>query len=168
VAVTFFTRTTAAAGLMRPSTATGAQNAAVDHDLERFVLAQGPPVYDRVLLELRQGQKTGHWIWFIFPQIAGLGFSESSRYYAIASLDEARAYLAHPLLGPRLRECSGIVAGTRGRTAQQIFGALDAVKLRSCMTLFRRAGPDEAVFGQVLERFYAGVADPATDRLLAG
>ena len=136
-------------------------------DLDRFVLAQQPPVYDRVLDELRQGRKTGHWIWFIFPQAAGLGRSEMSRYYAIASLAEARAYLAHPVLGPRLRECAGIVAATTGATAEQIFGAVDAMKVRSCMTLFGRAAPDEAVFRQVLDRFYGGVADPATEQLLA-
>ena len=137
-------------------------------DLDRFVHAQQPPIYDGVLLELRRGQKTGHWIWFIFPQLAGLGRSETSGQYAIASLAEARAYLAHPVLGPRLRECSGIVAGTRGRTAEQIFGVLDAVKVRSCMTLFHRADPDEAAFREVLERLYGGAADAATDRLLSG
>ena len=139
----------------------------MDHDLDRFVLAQRPPVYDDVLTELRRGQKTGHWIWFIFPQVAGLGRSEMSRYYAIASLEEARGYLAHPVLGPRLRECAGSVALTNGRTAEQIFGAVDAMKVRSCMTLFHRAAPDEAVFRQVLDRFFGGVADPATDQRLA-
>lgn len=139
----------------------------MDDDLDRFVLAQQPPGYDRVLGELRRGRKTGHWIWFIFPQVAGLGRSEMSRSYAIASLAEARAYLAHPVLGPRLRECAGLVAATTDRTADQIFGAVDAVKVRSCMTLFHRAAPDEAVFRQVLDRFYGGVADPATDQRLA-
>jgi uncharacterized protein (DUF1810 family) len=139
----------------------------MSHDLDRFVLAQLPPVYDRVLEELRRGQKTSHWIWFIFPQVAGLGRSETSRHYAIASLDEARAYLAHPVLGPRLRECAGIVAATTGRTAEQIFGAVDAMKVRSCMTLFHRAAPDEAVFGEVLDRFYDGRPDPATEQRLA-
>jgi uncharacterized protein (DUF1810 family) len=139
----------------------------MDHDLDRFVLAQRPAVYDSVLEELRQGQKTSHWIWFIFPQVAGLGRSETSRRYAIASLEEARAYLAHPVLGPRLRECAGIVAATTGRTAEQIFGAVDAMKVRSCMTLFHRAAPDEVVFRQVLDRFYGGAADPATEQMLA-
>ena len=125
-------------------------------DLDRFVLAQQPPAYDRVLAELRRGQKTSHWIWFIFPQVAGLGLSELSRYYAIPSLDDARAYLAHPVLGPRLRECAGIVAATDGRTAEQVFGAVDAMKVRSCMTLFHRAAPAEAVFREVLDRFYGG------------
>jgi uncharacterized protein (DUF1810 family) len=139
----------------------------MDHDLDRFVLAQRPPVYERVLDELRRGQKTGHWIWFIFPQVAGLGRSEMSRYYAIASLEEARGYLAHPVLGPRLRECAGIVAATTGRTAEQVFGPVDATKVRSCMTLFHRAAPDEAVFREVLDRFYGGMPDPVTDERIA-
>jgi uncharacterized protein (DUF1810 family) len=138
-----------------------------DLDLDRFVRAQQPPAYDRVLAELRRGQKTGHWIWFIFPQVAGLGSSEMSRFYAITSLDEARAYLAEPVLGPRLRECAGLVAAAQGRTAEQIFGSLDAMKVRSCMTLFHRAAPHEAVFRQVLDGFYGGVTDPMTERLLA-
>jgi uncharacterized protein (DUF1810 family) len=135
-------------------------------DLERFVLAQLEPAYGRVLDELRRGRKTGHWIWFIFPQLAGLGRSETSRFYAIASLDEARAYLVHPVLGARLRECAGIVAATQGRTAEQVFGGL-AMKLGSSMTLFHRAAPGEPVFRQILDRFFAGASDPATDRLLA-
>ena len=132
------------------------------YDLERFV-AEQELVYDRVLAELRQGRKTGHWIWFVFPQIAGLGVSDMSRRFAIASLDEARAYLAHPVLGARLRECTGIVLATRGRTADEIFGPLDALKVRSCMTLFHRAAPGEPVFAEVLDRCFGGVADGATD-----
>jgi uncharacterized protein (DUF1810 family) len=135
-------------------------------DLERFVSAQAG-VYEGVLDELRRGRKTGHWIWFIFPQVAGLGSSSMSQHYAIGSLDEARAYLAHPVLGTRLRECAGIVLDTQGRTARDIFGSLDAMKVRSCMTLFDRGAPDEPVFAQVLERFYGGVADEATDARLA-
>ena len=135
-------------------------------DLDRFVSAQAG-VYEGVLDELRRGRKTGHWIWFIFPQVAGLGSSSMSQHYAIGSLDEARAYLAHPVLGTRLRECAGIVLDTQGRTASDIFGSLDAMKVRSCMTLFHRAAPDEPVFAQVLERFYGGVADEATDARLA-
>ena len=123
--------------------------------------------YDGVLLELRRGRKTGHWMWFIFPQVAGLGSSRMSRYYAIVSLDEARAYLAHPVLGARLRECAELVLAIEGRTAEQVFGGIDALKLRSSMTLFHRAALDEAVFSQVLDGFYGGVTDPATDRLLA-
>jgi uncharacterized protein (DUF1810 family) len=136
------------------------------HDLDRFVVEQHD-VYHGVLEELRAGRKTGHWIWFIFPQIAGLGHSAMSERFAIDSLDEARAYLAHPILGFRLRECAGILLATEGRTAEQIFGSVDAMKLRSCMTLFHRAAPDETVFAQVLDRYYAGVADAATDTRIA-
>ncbi len=119
-----------------------------------------------VLEELRRGLKTGHWIWFVFPQVAGLGHSSTSQHFAIASLDEARAYLAHPVLGARLRECAGLVLAITGRTADQVFGPLDAMKLRSSMTLFGRAAPDEPVFAQVLDRCFGGVADEATDALL--
>jgi uncharacterized protein (DUF1810 family) len=135
-------------------------------DLERFVEAQ-QRVYDGVLAELRNGRKAGHWIWFIFPQIAGLGHSAMSQHYAIGSLDEAIAYLAHPVLGARLCECAGVVLAIRGRTAQEIFGSIDSMKLRSSMTLFHRAAPDETVFAQVLDRYYGGVADEATDARLA-
>ena len=143
----------------------GYDDGSMAYDLERFLGAQAG-VYDGVLEELRRGRKSGHWIWFIFPQIAGLGYSPVSRHFAIASLDEARAYLAEPVLGARLRECAGVVLAIRGRTAGEIFGSTDALKLRSCMTLFHRAGPDEAVFGQVLERYYGGIADEATDARL--
>ena len=135
------------------------------YDLDRFLVAQ-QHVYDGVLDELRCGRKTGHWIWFIFPQIAGLGYSAMSQHFAIASLDEARAYLAEPVLGARLRECAGVVLATRGRTAVEILGSTDAMKLRSCMTLFHRAAPDEPVFAQVLDRYYGGLADEATDARL--
>ena len=135
------------------------------YDLERFVTAQ-QGVYEGVLEELRGGRKTGHWIWFIFPQVAGLGFSSMSRHFAIGSLDEARAYLDHPVLGARLRECAEVVLATKGRTAVEIFGPTDAMKLRSCMTLFHRAAPDAAEFAQVLDRFYSGVTDEATDTRL--
>jgi uncharacterized protein (DUF1810 family) len=137
----------------------------VPFDLDRFLDGQRT-TYEGALDELRQGQKTGHWIWYVFPQIHGLGHSEMSRHYAIASLDEARAYLAHPVLGARLRECAGLVLATEGRTATEIFGPVDAMKVRSSMTLFHRAAPDEPVFGQVLDRYYDGVADEATDRLV--
>jgi uncharacterized protein (DUF1810 family) len=135
------------------------------YDLDSFVVEQ-ERVYDDVLEELRRGRKTGHWIWFIFPQIAGLGHSAMSQRFAIASLDEARAYLAHPVLGARLRECAGLVLATEGRTAVEIFGETDAMKLRSCVTLFLRAAPGEPLFAQVLERYYGGVADEATDARL--
>ena len=141
-------------------------NRGVPYDLERFVSAQ-EHVYAAITAELRAGRKTGHWMWFVFPQIAGLGHSELSRFYAIASLDEARAYLAHPVLGPRLRECAGLVLATRGRTAETIFGGIDAVKLRSSMTLFARASPDEPMFQAVINGFFGGILDPATDERLA-
>ena len=134
-------------------------------DLERFVQAQ-EGVYEGVLRELRAGRKTGHWIWFIFPQLVGLGRSELSQFYGIESIDEARAYLEHPVLGPRLRECVGAVLATSGITAEGIFGSLDAMKVRSSMTLFHQAAPDEPLFGEALERFYAGVRDERTDTLL--
>ena len=134
-------------------------------DLSRFLEAQAG-VYDGVLAELRRGRKTGHWIWFIFPQIAGLGRSSTSQHYAIGSLDEARAYLAHPVLGARLRECAQIVLATDAGSAEAIFGSLDAMKVRSSMTLFHRADPEEAVFAGVLDRFYRGLEDEATVALL--
>ncbi|HEY8819677.1 MAG TPA: DUF1810 domain-containing protein [Candidatus Limnocylindrales bacterium] len=135
------------------------------HDLDRFLAAQ-QGAYAGALEELRQGRKTGHWIWFVFPQLAGLGRSEMSRYYAITSLDEARAYLVHPVLGARLRECATAVLATNGRTAVEIFGSVDAVKVRSCMTLFRRAAPDDPVFATILDRFYERRPDETTDALL--
>ena len=136
-----------------------------DFDLERFVSAQDG-VFDGALAELRAGRKTGHWIWFVFPQVAGLGRSEMSRIYSIGSLAEARAYLAHPVLGPRLRESAAAVLATHGRSADEILGSIDAVKLRSSMTLFLRAAPEEPSFQAVLERFYAGRPDAATDAIL--
>ena len=135
------------------------------YDLDRFVTAQDRE-YETVLGELRRGRKTSHWIWFIFPQIAGLGHSAMSQHFAIGSLDEARAYLAHPILGPRLRECARLVLAVEGRTAEEILGSIDAMKLRSSMTLFHRAAPDRPEFALVLDRYYAGVADPATDERL--
>ncbi len=139
----------------------------MDHDLERFVAAQAG-VYDAVVRELRAGHKTSHWMWFVFPQIAGLGQSWTSRQYAVASLDEARAYLAHPVLGTRLRECARLVLAAPATSAQDIFSGVDATKLRSSMTLFLRAAPDEALCRQVLDRFWAGVPDVRTDELLGG
>ena len=137
------------------------------YDLDRFVRAQDlDGTYERVTAELRRGQKVSHWMWFVFPQIAGLGHSPTSRRYAISSLDEARAYLQHPVLGPRLAECSGIVAATKGRSAPQIFAHVDAQKLRSSMTLFWRAAPDRPVFRQVLDLYFDGLPDAATDDLL--
>ncbi len=136
-------------------------------DLERFVLAQGEGgTYQRALGELRGGRKTSHWMWFVFPQLAGLGRSPTARHYAIRSLSEARAYLDHPLLGARLRECAAVLSGLQEGGAEEIFGALDAQKLRSSMTLFMRARPQEAVFGQLIDRYFAGTPDSATDELL--
>jgi uncharacterized protein (DUF1810 family) len=131
--------------------------------LERFVAAQDSgATYQRALAELRAGRKASHWMWFIFPQVAGLGFSAMAQRYAISGLDEARAYLAHPVLGPRLLECTGVVAATEKSTADRILGPVDALKLRSCVTLFAAAGPEEAVFGEVLTRYFDGEPDQAT------
>ena len=131
--------------------------------LERFVAAQDAAgTYQRALAELRAGRKTSHWMWFIFPQVAGLGLSAMAQRYAISGLAEARAYLDHPLLGPRLLECAGAVAATEGSTADRILGPVDAMKLRSSMTLFAAAGPQEAVFGAVLARYFDGEPDEAT------
>ena len=141
------------------------QNGSMQYDLDRFLVEQ-QHIYAGVLEELRRGRKTGHWIWYIFPQLAGLGRSQMSSDFAIGSLDEARAYLAHPVLGTRLRECAGTLLSIEGRSAEEILGSVDAMKVRSCMTLFHRAAPDEPVFRQVLDRFYGGVADSATDDLL--
>src|SRR5207237_2349067 len=116
-------------------------------DLQRFVTAQDSGgTYERAAAELRAGRKASHWMWFVFPQIAGLGYSPTARAYAITSLAEARAYLAHPVLGARLTECAGVLAGLRSRTAEQVFGEVDALKLFSSMTLFRHAAPGEPVF----------------------
>jgi uncharacterized protein (DUF1810 family) len=136
-------------------------------ELSRFVAAQDAGgTYADAVAELRRGRKTSHWMWFVFPQVEGLGQSAISRRYAISSLAEARAYLAHPVLGPRLRECSAVVAGLSGVTAEQVFGGIDALKLRSSMTLFRQAAPDEPVFGEVLDRYFGGADDPATLALI--
>ena len=131
-------------------------------DLDRFVQAQDARgTYARAVAELRSGRKTSHWMWFVFPQVAGLGRSALAEAYAIADLAEARAYLAHPVLGPRLVECAEIVARHQHRTADQIFGGIDARKLRSSMTLFAAAGPDQPAFAAVLEQFFPG-PDPET------
>jgi uncharacterized protein (DUF1810 family) len=142
--------------------------AAEEYDLERFVAAQDAGgTYQRALAELGAGRKIGHWMWFIFPQIAGLGFSPTSRTYAIRSLPEARAYLRHPVLGPRLTECARTLTHVSGLTAERIFGDIDAIKLRSSMTLFRHADPTEVLFGRVLEQYFDGQPDPRTDQAVA-
>lgn len=138
----------------------------MDFELERFLDAQSS-VYDQALAEIARGRKTSHWMWFVFPQLAGLGSSAMSQRYAISSVAEARAYLAHPVLGRRLLECCRAALGSAGRSAEQIFGGVDAQKLHSSMTLFHRADPNEAVFTAVLDRFFDGEPDPATDHLLA-
>lgn len=136
-------------------------SASVPFDLQRFVDAQAR-VYHTVLEELRDGRKRSHWIWFVFPQIAGLGSSPTAAKYAISSLDEARAYLAHPVLGPRLRECAQLVTRVQGRSVAQIFGSPDDLKVRSSMTLFARATSDNDDFVEVLEKYYDGAEDPLT------
>ena len=143
-------------------------NGADPFDLRRFVDAQDR-VYDTVLAELRNGAKRSHWIWFVFPQMRGLGRTATAQHYGIASLEEARAYLAHPVLGPRLRECTRLVAAIDGRSADAIFGFPDNLKVRSSMTLFARAADDpdiRADFRAVLDKFYVGDEDPATVDLL--
>jgi uncharacterized protein (DUF1810 family) len=135
------------------------------HRLERFVQAQAP-IYEQVRNELRQGRKRSHWMWFIFPQLAGLGHSAMARHYAIASLEEAGAYLAHPVLGGRLRECTSLVLAARERSVHEIFGAPDDLKFRSSMTLFSRADPGEPLFRQCLAEFFGGEGDPQTLALL--
>jgi uncharacterized protein (DUF1810 family) len=141
-------------------------NSSDPFDLRRFVDAQAG-VYDSVLAELRAGRKRSHWMWFVFPQLRGLGSSPTAVRFSISSIDEARAYLAHDVLGLRLRECARLVAAIDGRTADEIFGWPDDMKLRSSMTLFARAADDDREFVAVLEKFYGGEGDPATLRLLS-
>ena len=137
------------------------------HDLQRFVTAQDEGgTYDQALAELRAGRKTSHWMWFVFPQVAGLGQSPTSRHFAVRSLDEARAYLAHPVLGARLRECAQALLDGGGTDARAVLGGIDALKLRSSMTLFARAAPEEERFQAVLDRFFGGEPDPETERRL--
>ena len=136
-------------------------------DLERFVSAQAP-VYATALAEVRAGRKRTHWIWYIFPQIAGLGHSSTSMHYAIRSLDEARAYLGHPVLGPRLIECARAVLAVEGRAAADIFGYPDDLKLCSSMTLFEMVAEPGSVFGQVLDKYFQGRRDGLTLQLLNG
>ncbi|MDE1176935.1 MAG: DUF1810 domain-containing protein [Edaphobacter sp.] len=135
------------------------------YDLERFVRAQAG-VYDRALAELRAGEKRSHWMWFVFPQIKGLGMSEMSVRFAIYSLDEAKAYLAHPVLGARLIECVEAVLAVRGKTADEIFGYPDDLKFRSSLTLFAKASGDGSVFERALDQYFDGAMDDATLRQL--
>jgi uncharacterized protein (DUF1810 family) len=136
-----------------------------DH-LQRFVEAQAP-VYEAVCRELSAGQKTSHWMWYVFPQLRELGRSAVAKHFGIGSGDEALAYWQHPVLGKRLKECTQLVLAVEGKTALDIFGSPDELKFKSCMTLFRRAAPEEPVFGQALERFFNGHADESTLRLLS-
>jgi uncharacterized protein (DUF1810 family) len=137
----------------------------VPHDLERFVRAQ-ERTYGTALAEVRGGRKRSHWMWYVFPQIAGLGFSETSQRYAIRNIAEARAYLAHPLLGPRLIECFEAALGVEGRTAHEIFGSPDDLKFRSCATLFACVTPPGSVFQRVLDQYFGGEGDPRTLELV--
>jgi len=135
-------------------------------DLERFVRAQEPVIAD-VRRELRAGRKRSHWMWFVFPQLRALGRSPTAQRYGIASLAEAQAYMAHPVLGPRLIECAELVRAVQGRSAHEIFGSPDDLKLRSSMTLFAAASPTAAVFADVLRQYFGGEPDPLTTELLA-
>jgi uncharacterized protein (DUF1810 family) len=136
--------------------------------LERFLQAQDDRgTYAQALAELRAGRKTSHWMWFVLPQVAGLGRSAVAQHYAVSGLEEARAYLVHPVLGTRLRECCSALLAVEGRSADQVLGSVDAMKLRSSMTLFSRADPDEPLFVRVLEKYFDGRPDAATDELLA-
>ncbi len=131
-------------------------------DLERFVDAQSGGVHEAALAELRAGRKRGHWIWFVLPQVAGLGRSPTAARYALDGLDEARAYLAHPVLGPRLRECVRALLDLPGDDPVPVLGDVDALKTRSCLTLFARAAPDDPLFAAALEKYYGGQEDPLT------
>ena len=134
-------------------------------DLDRFVQAQQGD-YQPALSEIRSGRKRSHWMWYIFPQYAGFGFSPTAQRYAIQSLAEADAYMRHPILGPRLIECAQAALDVEGRSAQDIFGTPDDLKLRSCMTLFAQTTSANPVFQRVLARYYGGVSDPKTLELL--
>jgi uncharacterized protein (DUF1810 family) len=135
------------------------------HDLDRFVYAQGEN-YERALAEIRNGQKRSHWMWYIFPQLAGLGSSSMARRYAIKTVAEAEAYLGHPILGPRLRQCMEATLQFQGRSALAIFGSTDEVKLRSCATLFAQVSPAGSVFALILDKYFHGGRDSRTLELL--
>ncbi len=143
----------------------GAQSVDDPYDLGRFVRAQGAD-YEQALSEIRGGRKRTHWMWYIFPQIDGLGFSSTARYYAVKSIAEAKAYLGHPILGPRLLACAEAVVGVEGRSATEIFGTPDDLKLRSCATLFACVSPPSSVFYRLLAKYYRGERDSRTLQLL--
>ncbi|HET9124363.1 MAG TPA: DUF1810 domain-containing protein [Solirubrobacteraceae bacterium] len=154
---------------MRSRRGSGGRGLSATPDLRRFRDAQAGGIYERALAELRAGRKTGHWMWFIFPQLSGLGRSATARHYALESLTEAHAYLADPVLGPRLREsCQALLALPASATAEGVLGSIDALKLRSCATLFARASAEDGVFGEIIDRFYGGSPDEATLRLFGG
>jgi uncharacterized protein (DUF1810 family) len=131
------------------------------YNLQRFVDAQNP-VFKQVCSELGRGRKASHWMWFVFPQVRGLGYSLMAEKYAIGSLEEAKAYLRHPILGPRLEECTRLVNAVEGRSIEQIFGSPDDLKFRSCMTLFAQAAPENQVFKDSLQKYFAGKFDDLT------
>lgn len=135
------------------------------HDLNRFLFAQ-EGIYDQALREIKNGRKQSHWMWFVFPQFDGLGYSPTSKHYSIKSLEEAKAYLIHPVLGKRLLECVETVLAVEGRSAHDIFGSPDEMKLQSCATLFAYVSPAESVFGRLLEKYFSGEPDYKTLRLL--
>jgi uncharacterized protein (DUF1810 family) len=147
------------------SEASRTMSAADPHNLERFVTAQRG-TYDRALAEIEAGRKTSHWIWYVFPQLDGLGFSALAKQYGIKSLEEARAYLAHPVLGPRLVHCAGAALAVERRTAREIFGSPDDLKLKSSATLFALAAGQDSVFHRVLDKYFGGQPDPAPLELL--
>lgn len=134
-------------------------------DLSRFVQAQ-QQTYDQALSELQRGRKQSHWMWYVFPQLDGLGFSPITKRFSIKSEDEARAYLKHPTLGPRLLECAEAILSIEGKSAREILGSPDDLKLKSCATLFAHVSPPGSVFERILEKFYTGERDAATLRLL--
>ncbi|MRD46031.1 DUF1810 family protein [Caenimonas koreensis DSM 17982] len=136
------------------------------YDLQRFIQAQDP-VYERVCAELRAGNKQTHWVWYIFPQLKKLGRSSTAHFYGLASLEEARAYWAHPVLRPRLKECINLMLAVPEKSALDILHSPDDMKFRSCVTLFGKAVPDEPIFQSALDRFYGGVPDVPTLTLLA-
>ena len=147
----------------------GGHDPAVDdpYGLHRFVQAQDAGgTYDAALRELRAGRKTSHWMWFVFPQLAGLGRSATARHYAISGADEARAYLDHPVLGPRLLACARVLSGLPARDPVAVLGSVDAQKLRSSMTLFAAVAPDQPVFREVLDGWFGGAQDPLTCAVL--
>ena len=137
----------------------------IDYTLNRFLSAQ-QNIYPQVIKELHNANKTTHWMWFIFPQIEGLGHSSTAKYYSIRNMDETKEYLAHPVLGERLLECSNIILNINGKTVDDVFGYPDNMKLKSCMTLFNFVAPEQKVFADVLKKYFAGKPDEQTIAIL--